>query len=135
MYNLYSFFSRLFVVSSEAHRRLGPVFVDCCRERIGMRGDALALAMRIVCCNSEGLDATVDLVTLRALQEVDGGWADGWFYKYGSNGVRIANRGLTTAVAINAIVSAGGQELGLSRRERPSQDLRSLNLSHLQSSL
>ncbi|KAE9405549.1 HAD-like protein [Gymnopus androsaceus JB14] len=100
------FLTRLFVVAPDVHKRLGPVFADCCRERIGMQGDALALAMRVVCCNFAGIDASGDLVTLRGMQEIDGGWPDGWFYKYGSNGVRIANRGLTTAIAINAIRGA-----------------------------
>ena len=37
------------------------------------------------------------------MQEEDGGWPSGWFYKYGSSGVRIGNRGFTTALAINAL--------------------------------
>ncbi|KAF9078599.1 HAD-like domain-containing protein [Rhodocollybia butyracea] len=101
------FLTRLFLVAPDVHKRLASVFADCCRERIGMKGDALALAMRIVCCNFVGIDASGDLSTLRSMQDVDGGWPDGWFYKYGSNGVRIANRGFTTAVAINAIKGAG----------------------------
>ncbi|KAK1236596.1 hypothetical protein PQX77_000148 [Marasmius sp. AFHP31] len=59
--------------------------------------------MRVICCAEEGIDASVDVVALREMQSVDGGWPDGWFYKYGSNGVLIANRGFTTALAINAI--------------------------------
>lgn len=59
--------------------------------------------MRVVCCNFAGVDASGDLLKLRSMQEVDGGWPDGWFYKYGSSGVLIANRGFTTAIAINAI--------------------------------
>ncbi|KAJ3768109.1 HAD-like domain-containing protein [Lentinula raphanica] len=97
------FLSRLFLVAPDVYKRLGPLFIECCRERLGMKGDALALAMRVLCCNFVGIDATGDLMTLRSMQDIDGGWPDGWFYKYGSNGVLIANRGFTTALAINAI--------------------------------
>lgn len=68
-----------------------------------MVGDSLALAMRIICCATENLDTTRDLRALLELQQEDGGWPDGWFYKYGSSGVCIANRGLTTALAIKAV--------------------------------
>ncbi|TFY65539.1 hypothetical protein EVG20_g5550 [Dentipellis fragilis] len=103
------FMSRLLAVSPSARARLGPLFVARCRERYGAPGDALALAMRIICFNQEGIDPAVDLERLYALQEADGGWSDGWFYKYGSNGVLIANRGFTTALAINAIVGSRKQ--------------------------
>ncbi|KAF9063013.1 Haloacid dehalogenase-like hydrolase-domain-containing protein [Rhodocollybia butyracea] len=97
------FLTRLFQVAPDVHKRLAPVFADCCRERLGIKGDALALAMRVVCCNFAGINASGDLLTLQSMQEIDGGWPDGWFYKYGLNGIRIANRGFTTAIAINAI--------------------------------
>ncbi|KAJ3800992.1 HAD-like domain-containing protein [Lentinula aff. detonsa] len=101
------FLSRLFLVAPDVHKRLGPIFAECCRERLGMKGDALALAMRVLCCNFAGIDASGDLMMLRSMQDIDGGWPDGWFYKYGSNGVLIANRGFTTALAINAIKGSG----------------------------
>ncbi|KAF9259538.1 HAD-like protein [Marasmius fiardii PR-910] len=97
------FLSRLLAVSPSARQRLGPMYGERCRERIGLKGDALALAMRVICCSKEGIDASIDALALRELQDIDGGWSDGWFYKYGSNGVLIANRGLTTALAINAL--------------------------------
>ncbi|KDQ50570.1 hypothetical protein JAAARDRAFT_141716 [Jaapia argillacea MUCL 33604] len=83
--------------------RFLPIYTQRLRESIGSKGDALALAMRIIACASVGLRDEVDLERLEKRQERDGGWADGWFYKYGSSGVLIANRGLTTAFAINAI--------------------------------
>ncbi|KAK7060596.1 hypothetical protein VNI00_001362 [Paramarasmius palmivorus] len=104
------FLSRLLSASTKARQRLGALFVQRVRERIGLRADALALAMRILCVlavSSLGLsppiDVTVDVQALRNMQEIDGGWADGWFYKYGASGVLIANRGFTTALGMNAL--------------------------------
>jgi hypothetical protein len=37
------------------------------------------------------------------MQGEDGGWGTGWVYRYGSSGIQIGNRGVTTALAINAI--------------------------------
>lgn len=37
------------------------------------------------------------------MQDVDGGWKDGWFYRYPTTGMLVGNRGCTTALAINAI--------------------------------
>ncbi|KAL1741402.1 HAD-like domain-containing protein [Schizophyllum fasciatum] len=97
------FLCRLLSISSEARHRLAGLFQERCRERVNMPGDALALAMRIISCHTAGVDATADLHRLLEMQQVDGGWDCGWFYKYGSSGVLIANRGFTTALAINAI--------------------------------
>lgn len=73
------------------------------QERIGVEGDALALAMRILTCAAVGIRDDVDMRTLLPLQCEDGGWELGWIYKYGSSGVNIGNRGLATAFAIKAI--------------------------------
>ncbi|KAL1662218.1 HAD-like domain-containing protein [Schizophyllum commune] len=97
------FLCRLLSISSDARHRLASIFQERCRERVNMPGDALALAMRIISCRTAGVDASADLQRLLEMQQVDGGWDCGWFYKYGSNGVLIANRGFTTALAINAI--------------------------------
>jgi hypothetical protein len=72
-------------------------------ERVGADGDALALGMRIFTCLSVDILDEVDLRRLLPLQCEDGGWEDGWVYKYGSSGIQIGNRGLTTAMAISAI--------------------------------
>lgn len=98
--------SRLLSVSPRARESLGPVFKERCRERLGAQGDALALAMRVICCVGEGIDASRDLESLLQQQQIDGGWKDGWSYRYGTTGIRIANRGLTTALAVNAIKMA-----------------------------
>ncbi|KAJ7901877.1 Haloacid dehalogenase-like hydrolase-domain-containing protein [Mycena olivaceomarginata] len=99
------FLSRLLLSSSDEalHAALSPILKERLQERIGVEGDALQLAMRIVACTSLGLRNTVDLRTLRGLQCEDGGFEIGWVYKYGSSNIKIGNRGLTTALAIKAI--------------------------------
>jgi len=91
------------VKDTEADLSLRPIFSRCVQERIGSEGDALALAMRVLACASVGIRDEMDLRTLLNLQQEDGGWEAGWMYKYGSSGINIGNRGLTTALAINAI--------------------------------
>jgi hypothetical protein len=82
---------------------LRPIFRQRIQERIGSKGDSLALAMRVLTCASIGIRDEIDLRTLFTFQQEDGGWELGWIYKYGSSGINIGNRGLTTAFAINAI--------------------------------
>jgi hypothetical protein len=91
------------IKGTEADLSLRPIFRERVQERIGSEGDALALAMRVLACASVGIRDEMDLRTLLALQKEDGGWEVGWMYKYGSSGVNIGNRGLTAALAINAI--------------------------------
>ncbi|KAJ6617998.1 Haloacid dehalogenase-like hydrolase-domain-containing protein [Mycena sp. CBHHK59/15] len=80
-----------------------PVLKERVQEGIGKPGDALALAMRILICQYVGIGNEVDLRTLLSMQCEDGGWEVGWIYRYGSSGMKIGNRGLATALAINAI--------------------------------
>jgi len=91
------------IKDTEADHSLRPIFRQRVQERIGSEGDALALAMRVIACASVGIRDEMDLRTLLSLQQEDGGWESGWMYKYGSSGINIGNRGLTTAFAINAI--------------------------------
>lgn len=99
------FLSRLLSSSGdpELHALLKPVLKERVQERIGADGDSLALAMRILVCDFVGVKDEVDLRTLLTLQCEDGGWEVGWMYKYGSSGISIGNRGLATALAINAV--------------------------------
>jgi hypothetical protein len=117
------FASRLLDSSNDEdlHSLLKPLLKERVQERIGAAGDALALAMRILTCSSVGIRDEVDLRALLPLQYVftrhsffdeeikiqnrseDGGWEIGWICKYSSSGIKIGNRGLTTAYAINAI--------------------------------
>ncbi|KAJ7132762.1 Haloacid dehalogenase-like hydrolase-domain-containing protein [Mycena crocata] len=99
------FLSRLLLSSSDValHTAVAPLLKERLQERIGVEGDALQLAMRIVACGSVGLRDEVDTRTLLTFQCEDGGWEIGWIYKYGSSAIKIGNRGLTTALAIKAI--------------------------------
>lgn len=94
------------VVRDEAlHARLAQLLRERVLEREGYTGDALALAMRVIVGAAVGLRLERDLAALLPLQYEDGGWGPGWIYKYGSSGMKIGNRGLTTALALNAIAA------------------------------
>jgi hypothetical protein len=87
------------------HARLTQLLRERVLERTGCTGDALALAMRVIVGAAVGLRMERDLAALLPLQCEDGGWEPGWIYKYGSSGIKIGNRGLTTALALNAIAA------------------------------
>lgn len=89
----------------DLHRLLGPLLEPRVQERIGTAGTALSLAMRILTCHRLGIRDTVDRDALLALQCDDGGWGLDSLYRYGS-GIQLANRGLTTAMAVRAIETA-----------------------------
>jgi hypothetical protein len=91
------------IKGTEADLSLRPIFRERVQEMIGSEGDALALAMRILACASVGIRDEIDLRTLLTLQQEDGGLEIGWICKYSYTGINIGNRGLTTALAINAI--------------------------------
>lgn len=82
---------------------LHPLLNQRIQEQIGLPGDALSLAMRLQVCHAFAIENELDLQTLLGLQQTDGGWEIGYMYKYGSTGVKIGNRGLTTAFAVKAI--------------------------------
>ncbi|KAH9934359.1 HAD-like protein [Fomitopsis serialis] len=92
------------------HGRAMPIFVERVQERIDAPGDPTELAMRVIVCCRLGIDNAVDLQKLLAMQLRDGGWGVGWLYKYGSSGIKLGNRGLTTALAITAIELASMQK-------------------------
>lgn len=97
------FFSRLLQSSQALQHRLAPLFRRRVTERFGAEGDSLALAMRVIAAASVGLIDRLDLNRLLSLQQQDGSWVDGWFYKYGSSGRLLRNDGVTTALGIRAI--------------------------------
>lgn len=80
--------------------------VERLRERVGRRDDALAVAMRVLACQAFDVWAESDLEYLKELQEVDGGWEDGWVCRFGRSRKRIGNRGLVTAYAVEALINA-----------------------------
>ena len=96
---------KLKVRDEALHARLAHLLRERVLERAGCTGDALALAMRVIVGAAVGLRLERDLATLLPLQYEDGGWGPSWIYKYGSSGIKIGNRGLTTALALNAIAA------------------------------
>ena len=102
------FVTRLLNSSSDTHLQatLRALLVERVRERVGKDGNALDLASRILACNSLGVECSIDRRALMGLQCEDGGWEAGWMYRFGSTGVRLGNKGVTTAMAVKAI-SAG----------------------------
>ena len=92
---------------ADLHAKLKPLLKERVQELIGDPGDALALAMRILVCNFVGIRNEVDLSALLALQSEDGSWGVGWIYRLPSVGIQMGNRGLTAALAIKAIATAG----------------------------
>lgn len=103
------FFGRLLQSSrknTHLQATIGPLLKLRLEERVGESGSALDLAMRILACNSLAVECSVDRHTLLRLQCQDGGWESGWMYRYGSTGVKIGNRGVTTALAVKAIASS-----------------------------
>lgn len=85
------------------HARLEQLLRERVLERAGNQGDALALAMRVLVGAAVGLRMERDLAALLPLQCEDGGWGASWVYKYGQSNIKVGNRGLTTALALNAI--------------------------------
>ncbi|KAF8502428.1 HAD-like protein [Hysterangium stoloniferum] len=86
-------------------KKLRGLIQERLKERIGAPGESLALAMRVVACHTVDIEDLVDVQTLLTLQCDDGGWEAGWVYKYGSSGMAIGNRGVSTAIALQAISS------------------------------
>ena len=100
------FFGRLYQSSDDFHLKttLGPLLKERTRERVGLSGSALDLAMRILTCDMLDLNCGIDRHALLGLQCEDGGWEAGSLYRYGSSGINFGNRGVATAMAIKAIV-------------------------------
>ncbi|KAG1723184.1 HAD-like domain-containing protein [Suillus paluster] len=100
------FLGRLLQIGNDVNlvADLKPLLIERVQERIGAKGDALALSMRLRVCAYLGLRSDVDIHALLSLQCEDGSWEIGWIYHYGVSGINIGNRGLTTAMAIKAIV-------------------------------
>lgn len=106
------FIGRLLRSSNDPHLQLtlGPLLKSRMHERLGQGGNALDLAMRIIICTQMSVECQDDQQTLQSMQCDDGSWEPGWMYQYGSTGVKIGNRGVTTAMAIAAL-SIRGQSM------------------------
>ncbi len=101
------FFGRLLRSSNDDYLQsmLGSLLKERIQERVGQSGNALDIAVRILVCKWLSLDCGVDCHTLLGMQCEDGGWNAGWMYSYGSTGVKIGDRGVTTAMAFRALES------------------------------
>ncbi|KAJ6525426.1 HAD-like protein [Mycena vulgaris] len=108
------FLSRLIAVSPAVRTRFGPLFSSRITKLFGSPGDALALAMRILAAAVVGLCDAADHERLLAMQDIDGSWPMGWVYKYGAVDVLIGNKGLTTALAMNALKEVEALRMGSS---------------------
>jgi hypothetical protein len=116
------FAARLLRIANDAplRARLAPLLRARILERAGRPGDALALAMRVLAGAAVDLRMDRDLEALLLLQCEDGGWELSWIYRLHTSGGKIGNRGLTTALALNAIAAVhprppqenGSQEKG-----------------------
>lgn len=106
------FAARLLRIIHDAplHARLAPLLRARILERTGCPGDALALAMRVLAGAAVDLRMGRDLEALLLLQCEDGGWELSWLYRLHTSGDKIGNRGLTTALALNAIAALHPQE-------------------------
>lgn len=59
--------------------------------------------MRVLAGAVVGVRLKRELTKLLPMQCEDGGWGPSWAYRYGKSGIKVSNRGLTTAFALNAI--------------------------------
>lgn len=99
------FIGRLLESSSDGnlHETLGPLLKSRLRERLGLGGSSMELAMRILACAAVSLPCEDDHRTLLGLERENGSWEAGWMYQYGSTGIKIGNRAVTTAMAVAAL--------------------------------
>ena len=97
------FLSRMIQMCPGLRERFGALLARRILERYGIAGDSLALSMRLFAAASVGLHDVADYQTLLGMQQEDGSWPAGWFYRNGASGVLTGNQGLTTAMAVSAI--------------------------------
>lgn len=68
--------------------------------RIGAGGDnALCPAVRLLICQSLGIDNPIDVQILLDLQQHDGSFGQAWYVRYGSAGIRISHRAFACVAA------------------------------------
>ncbi|KAI9437689.1 HAD-like domain-containing protein [Lactarius indigo] len=101
------FASQLLCSSTDArlHEQLAPLLRERILEQAGAAGDALALSMRVLAGIIVDVRLECEVAKLLPLQREDGGWGPSSVYKFGLSDVKIGNRGLTTAFALNAIAA------------------------------
>ncbi|KAI1274948.1 HAD-like protein [Xylaria sp. FL0933] len=101
------YFGRLLRASDDTHLHttLGPLLKLRVCERVGLRGSALDLAMRVITCTQMGVACEGDRHDLLDLQCEDGRWEGGWLYQFGKSKIKMTNVCVTTALAIEALSS------------------------------
>ncbi|TBU29645.1 HAD-like protein [Dichomitus squalens] len=97
------FLSRLLHASPSLTNRFSALYAQRIVERYGAPGDPLALAMRVLAAACMGMRDLQDYERLLMLQQEDGSWPLGWFYRNGSTGILTGNQGVTTAMAVAAV--------------------------------
>jgi FMN phosphatase YigB (HAD superfamily) len=98
--------------NEELQELLRLELAEACRERLGRRDDALAVAARILVCQAVDVCPKRDIKYLKELQDSDGGWDMGWVCCLGRSRKRIGSRGMTTAFAIKALEQDAGTARG-----------------------
>ncbi|OJK00814.1 hypothetical protein ASPACDRAFT_1880339 [Aspergillus aculeatus ATCC 16872] len=75
-------------------------------ERVGVVGDAFCLGMRLLACQSLGIQNHPDRERLTSIQQADGGWEPSAMYIFPTAKKTVGNRGPTTALAVKALLQA-----------------------------
>ena len=92
--------------------RLREILRACVTERIGVEGNSVCLAIRLLICQKLGIPNTRGLQTLLSLQEEDGGFGVGWYYNFGRSKVKLGHSGLTAALSVEALKGSVQQYVG-----------------------
>lgn len=87
----------------DMYREMNDMLKERIKERIGMKADAPGLAMRLLVCEHFNIRDVPGLKKLMAMQELDGGWELGNLFAYASKNLSIGNRGVSSALAVDAI--------------------------------
>lgn len=84
--------------------QLGELLAARVQERIGTTPDnAACLAIRLLICQDFNIPNQEDLQALLRLQEDDGSFGVGWYYRFGRSQIKIGHRGFTATLALEAI--------------------------------
>ncbi|KIJ47728.1 hypothetical protein M422DRAFT_85847, partial [Sphaerobolus stellatus SS14] len=94
--------ARLLPSIPDVPKEILDTFKEAIQERLGMPGDALTLALRIIAAARAGLCAERDLTCLLEMQKSDGSF-DGYIYRFRRSGILIGNNGLATALGLQAM--------------------------------
>ncbi|PNP43798.1 hypothetical protein TGAMA5MH_04080 [Trichoderma gamsii] len=74
------------------------------RDRSGCDSDVLGAALRILSAQAMRIPyAKRDVRVLLESQQLDGGWARVWLFKYGKEDIKVGSRGVITAMAVKAL--------------------------------